>query len=275
MEILIIKPMWPEDERFFLERKKVGNEYIFIHTITELSVMLNGNFATMPPGSVICFAPSSYQCIKASGGSLVHDWMHLSPDFGEIAKEYSFETGKIYTLSDDSFVTKLMQEAELEKLNGGLFSEKICELKVREIIAKIMRSETQGKKDKEVSPAVRAAFSTARSKIHLEYSKPWNIESMAELVHLSPSRFFSIYKTIFGISPKNDLLNIRMEHAKMLLLGGNIPVKDVAEMTGYTNVYHFIRAFKLYTGKTPGKYCKTEFVKDKDTKSKTDTPNLA
>lgn len=260
LEILNIKPLWPEDERFSLERKSTGNEYIFIHTLTELSVMLKGKFETMPAGSVICFAPFSYQHIKASGGSLVHDWMHLSADFCKIAKEFSFETGKIYTLSDDSFVTKLMQEAELEKLNSGLFSDKICELKVREIIARIMRSSTLGRKENEISSAICAAFSAARSKIHLEYSKNWNIDSMAALVHLSPSRFFSIYKKIFGISPKNDLLNVRMEHAKMLLLDGSLSVKDTAEMTGYTNVYHFIRAFKLHTGKTPGKYRKTELV---------------
>ncbi len=260
LEILNIKPLWPEDERFSLERKNTGNEYIFIHTLTELSVMLDGSFTTMPAGSVICFAPYSYQHIKASGGRLVHDWMHLSCDFYEIAEKYSFKTGKIYTLSDDSFVTKLMQEAELEKLKGGLLSDEICELKVKEIIAKVVRASALGSKEREVSPAVHAAFSAARSKIHLEYSKNWNIDSMAELVHLSPSRFFSIYKTIFGISPKNDLLNVRMEHAKMLLLDGSLSVKDAAEMTGYTNVYHFIRAFKLHTGKTPGKYRKTEYI---------------
>lgn len=260
LEILNIKPLWPEDERFMLERKNTGNEYIFIHTLTELSVMLDGEFRTMPAGSVICFAPFSYQHIKASGGSLVHDWMHLSPDFCKIADEYSFETGKIYTLSDDGFITKLMQEAELEKLNGNLFSDKICEFKVREIIAKTVRASSAGIGGQTVSLSVHAAFSAARSKIHLEYSKNWNIGSMAELVHLSPSRFFSIYKGIFGISPKNDLLNVRMEHAKMLLLDGSLSVKDTAEMTGYTNVYHFIRAFKLHTGKTPGKYRKTEYV---------------
>ena len=258
MEILCIKTLWPEDERFNLERKKTPNEYIFVHNITEMCVFLDEKIVTMPSGSVICFAPESYQHITAANGGIVHDWMHLSPDFKKIAEKYGFLTEKIYTLSDDSFVTNLMQEAEIEVLNGSLFSKEICSLKVEELISKIMRAVNQKKGDHEVSPAVYSAFSRARSKIHLEYSKSWNIDSMAELVHLSPSRFFSVYKTIFGISPKNDLLNVRMEHAKLLLLDGRISVKEAAEMTGYANVYHFIRAFKLHTGKTPGKYQKTE-----------------
>ena len=258
MEILCIKTLWPEDERFNLERNITPDEYIFIHSITELRVFLGDELVTMPSGSVICFAPESYQHICAVSGGLVHDWMHLTPDFCEIAEKYGFKTEKIYTLSDDSFITRLMQEAEIELLNGSMFSHDICRLKVEEIISKTVRAEKQKDKERDVSPSVYSTFSAARSKIHLEYSKNWTIDSMAELVHLSPSRFFSVYKTIFGISPKNDLLCVRMEHAKLLLLDGRISVKEAAEMTGYANVYHFIRAFKLHTGKTPGKYQKTE-----------------
>ncbi len=260
MQLLNIKPLWPEDERFFLERKTTPNEYIFIHTITPLKVKLNGKTETMPPDSVICFPPFSYQYIEAVSGGLIHDWMHLSPPFSQIAQKYSFETGKIYPLSDGNFVTHLMQEIELEMLKDGKFSRDICELKVCEIIAKIMRSQTEAEKNPEVSPAVYSAFADARRKIHMEYSRAWDIEKMADLVHLSPSRFFSVYRKIFGISPKNDLLNVRMEHAKTILFDGNISVKEAAEMTGYTNVYHFIRAFRNHTGKTPGKYRKTEFM---------------
>ena len=260
MLLLNIKPLWPEDERFFLERRITPNEYIFIHTVTPLKVKLCGKFEIMPPDSVICFAPRTYQCIEAVSGGLIHDWMHLSPDFLKVAQKYSFETGKIYPLNDGSFVTRLMQETELEKLKDGRFSKDICELKLHELIAKIMRCQGGEENTPEVSPAVYSAFIEVRRKIHMEYSDRWDIEKMANLVHLSPSRFFSVYKKIFGISPKNDLLNVRMEHAKTILFDGSISIKEAAEMTGYTNFYHFIRAFKNHTGMTPGKYRKTENI---------------
>ena len=31
-------------------------------------------------------------------------------------------------------------------------------------------------------------------------------------------------------------------------------VAEIAELVGYENEYYFIRAFKSFTGKTPGKY---------------------
>ena len=77
---------------------------------------------------------------------------------------------------------------------------------------------------------------------------------MAECVNLSQSRFYALYKEIFGISPNADLQAIRIEHAKTLLLQNKYLIREIAEMTGYTNQYHFIRRFREYTGTTPGKF---------------------
>jgi len=37
-----------------------------------------------------------------------------------------------------------------------------------------------------------------------------------------------------------------------MLERGDMTIAKVAELTGYTNQYHFIRQFKQITGKTPG-----------------------
>lgn len=67
-----------------------------------------------------------------------------------------------------------------------------------------------------------------------------------------------LYRQIFGISPKKDLQNVRIEHAKLLLSKGDCTVKEIAEMIGYDTEYYFIRKFKEITGKTPGHYLKTK-----------------
>ncbi len=49
----------------------------------------------------------------------------------------------------------------------------------------------------------------------------------------------------------------RVEEAKKLFQesGGQLPVKEVMQMVGYTNLNTFIRVFKKYEGITPGAYC--------------------
>ena len=97
-------------------------------------------------------------------------------------------------------------------------------------------------------------FIKLRNDIHSLFDRNLSVEDMAQMVSLSPSRFYSLYKSIFGISPKKDFLNIRIEHAKTILQQKKYSVSQVASIAGYNNQYHFIRQFKEVVGVTPGKF---------------------
>jgi AraC-like DNA-binding protein len=88
-------------------------------------------------------------------------------------------------------------------------------------------------------------------------SKPeynWRIAEMAAMAKLSEPRFTVLYREFFKVSPKQDLIQIRLEKAKYLLMNNAVTVQEVANMTGYDSVYHFIRQFKKVVGCSPGKY---------------------
>ena len=99
------------------------------------------------------------------------------------------------------------------------------------------------------------AFKELRSIIQLNCQLDWSIEGMAKLVHLSAPRFYGLYKKIFGISPRQDLIQKRIEVAQKLLLEDKkASISKISESIGYSNQYHFIRQFKQITGKTPGQF---------------------
>lgn len=53
----------------------------------------------------------------------------------------------------------------------------------------------------------------------------------------------------------NDYLNmLRVEYAKKLLVGTEIPIKEISEKTGYKYLDHFYRTFKKYLDMNPGDY---------------------
>ncbi len=252
MKILKIKTAWPESDGFLLERTN-RNECVFIHMCSRALLNEKDKIRLCGAGSCILYSPGSYQYLKALPDGLIHDWVHLSPDTLSLFEEYGIFPETVYELTDDKFVTSIFRELELESINPRTRSEELCELKWRELLIRMSRA-ADAKTPETVSPNLHAAMSELREKIHLDYRKDWTVREMANSVHLSPSRFHAVYKTVFGLSPKNDLLITRLEHAKRFLTDDSRTVTTVAEMTGYDNVYHFIRAFKKFCGKTPSEY---------------------
>jgi LacI family transcriptional regulator len=57
-----------------------------------------------------------------------------------------------------------------------------------------------------------------------------------------------------GRSPAQEILTVRIEHAKKLLLGTNLKAHEIAERTGFSSIVHFSEAFHRVTGHRPSHY---------------------
>ncbi len=253
MEITKIKALWPENKNFALERQDTGEEYIFIHLLTPAYMVDKNGVFLQPAGSCILYDKHIYQYLAATGDGLLHNWAHIKGDVGETAARYGIKLNTVYHVDNDRFVTELMQSAELELLHGKPFHEEICHMYISELFIRLSRLEEDAENVK-ISEETHEAFVRLRTQVHMRYAENWDVDSMAKNLNLSVSRFYVLYKAIFGVSPKQDLRNIRIEHAKDMLLYRKCSVKEVAEAVGYRNEYYFIRHFKDLTGKTPGKY---------------------
>lgn len=79
---------------------------------------------------------------------------------------------------------------------------------------------------------------------------------LARKCNISEIYFRRLFTEIYKTTPKQYLIEIRINKAKQLLTDGALNVGAVAEQCGFTNQYHFCRIFKEKTGLTP-----TEFAK--------------
>lgn len=79
--------------------------------------------------------------------------------------------------------------------------------------------------------------------MQVNYSKPLTVEDYAYLTGRSLSTFNRDFKRLFNISPKQWLMEQRLEKARSLLAVNNTTVSDVAFESGYENISHFIKAF--------------------------------
>lgn len=80
------------------------------------------------------------------------------------------------------------------------------------------------------------------------------IENVAEEMNTNVLSVRSAIKKHSGKSYKEYMIFLRIEYAKELLLKKNLTVAETCQKVGYSNISHFIKIFKTYTGVTPAEY---------------------
>ena len=254
MTITAIKSIWPEKQGFSVNRLNIGDMYIFVHFLSPVLLDQDGEIISVRRGGCIIFDKFSHQHFSTPDCPLTHDWFHLSGDITHLMKKYSVSTGKVYYPEHDEHITEIIQNMEIEFMSRKPHWEDICSIGCEEILARLTREADKG--DSVLNVQKKEALIRLRTMVHLEYNKSWTVAHMAKLTGMSESRFYADYSKLFGISPSKDLQNTRIEHAKRMLRTG-ADVAYVAEQTGFSGTYHFIRQFKKNCGITPGKYSRT------------------
>ncbi|MBK3645966.1 MULTISPECIES: AraC family transcriptional regulator [Streptomyces] len=99
-------------------------------------------------------------------------------------------------------------------------------------------------------PAVGAALRA----IHGDPAHPWTVEELGAAGGLSRAAFARRFTTLVGEPPLAYLTWWRMTTAGKLLREADLPLRSVAERTGYTSEFAFAKAFKREYGMAPGQY---------------------
>lgn len=74
------------------------------------------------------------------------------------------------------------------------------------------------------------------------------------LAGISYSYYKQLFIKRFGVTPSKYLQNLRIKNAGEMLDSGIYTVGEVAEMTGFSNIYYFSRCFKDQMGISPSEY---------------------
>lgn len=81
-------------------------------------------------------------------------------------------------------------------------------------------------------------------------------EMLAAQSGISEIYFRRLFKEMFGTTPKQYILGLRIKKACKLLVESPSNVSEIAEECGFSSVYHFCRSFKENTRLTPSEYAK-------------------
>lgn len=96
------------------------------------------------------------------------------------------------------------------------------------------------------------AVSTKRY-IDANFDEEINLEKLAQLRFTSKYHLIRIFKKYYGVTPRQYLIDKRIEKAKKILQTGN-SVSDACFMVGYDSIHSFSILFKSKTGMPPSVY---------------------
>jgi AraC-like DNA-binding protein len=83
--------------------------------------------------------------------------------------------------------------------------------------------------------------------------RDFSVVKLASECNLCPTHFRRLFEKYTGSSPKEFILSMKVSRAKQLLSEGKT-IKEAAELSGFNDVFYFMRAFKKMTGTTAGKF---------------------
>lgn len=91
--------------------------------------------------------------------------------------------------------------------------------------------------------------------IEAQYAYLYGIDELADLLEVTKHHLIRIFTASTGTSPGKYLADIRIFHAKSLLLSGEeTPMEIIAGACGYSCANYFSKVFKKHTGMTPTDY---------------------
>jgi AraC-like DNA-binding protein len=100
----------------------------------------------------------------------------------------------------------------------------------------------------------QALFEAIRDYIDEHYAMPLTRESVAQSFYISPNYLSHLFQKTGTVGFNEYLNHTRLEHAKALLKGYDLKVKEVAHTCGFVDSNYFCRLFRKNTERSPSEY---------------------
>ncbi len=101
----------------------------------------------------------------------------------------------------------------------------------------------------------------SRSYIRNSFSSKLTIDSLAQIVHISPKYYMELFSKQYGISAMQYVNKVRIDAAKHQLARKKDKLRQIAHTCGFSDELYFSRRFKQETGITPAAFRRTRSLK--------------
>lgn len=242
------------DSDFFINRPEGSGDNLFV-LLKSPGIFNFGNGDIVSQGNAFVLYTEGYpQTYRVLGSRFTNDWFHFKFEDGDMEwfDNLNIPTNQLVYLDMCMSLSVLINNLSYEFYSNTPYKEEYENTFLRLFFLTIAKRQQTTKLS--INHEHKNNLSTIRSKIYSAPYVDWSIENFAHQLTMSRSNFQHLYKKYFGVTPIEDVINSRIQLAKVMLQCSNTPVHQISIICGYTCESHFMRQFKRVTGMTPSDF---------------------
>ncbi|GFN29985.1 AraC family transcriptional regulator [Paenibacillus xylaniclasticus] len=243
---------------------KIGpavHEYVLIHTVLSGSgtYTMKGRTYTCRAGDSFIIFPGELFSYQADA---YDPWHYLWVSFTGARAQILLETVGI---TPDKPIAAGARLTDIRSLHNSLMSSlsktdepHIANLESSGWLRLMLSSLGQASRAERSGPVDAAAIDRQIEQairfMSLHYAQPVSIEQLSWTLGYHRTHLSRMFKRMTGLSPKQYLMQIRLERAQQLLTETAMPIDQVAASAGFNDPLYFSKKFRSWAGISPSAY---------------------
>lgn len=148
----------------------------------------------------------------------------------------------------------LLSELENEDFLGGLYADSLATLLAVHLLRNHSSLGLRAARNAESQSAgglSKAALRQVTDYIEDNIARDLTLQEIAGVAHMSPFHFSRVFKHSTGLSPQRYVVRHRVQRAKKLLVNTDLPLSEVARLSGFSDQSHLAKYTRRLLGATP------------------------
>ena len=225
-----------------------------------VDLLVNGYTYTLNPYDVVLMPPMCLHSAEAHGGEVI--LYEIFFNFERFSKEY--ELINMLNLVTPKKISLDPHDINMDNINSiytaakankfGAYLE--CVFLISKVLSHFADKEYITQFSKNNNNSAAELINSMINFVENNYMYPISVKDICNELKVSQSYLYRCSMAILNISPNNYILYFKMAKADRLLKIKDLSIEEIAEMTGYENIYHFSNTFKKHFGISPSSYRK-------------------
>lgn len=229
------------------------NSYLFLLILSPMVFHFqHKNSVHVNTGACILYSPGMFQHYQAEK-EFFNSYVHFFCDPKDI-KDFTIKQNEIFYPDNIEELNWILKKIYQEFINKLSMSEQMIDHYIRQLLVLLHRGQLRQEIPFEQRQSIYPELLILRQQMLEHCEEEWSIEKMCKILNLGKSQLYKYYEQFFHSTPKEELIQARLQKAKYLMKNDAVTIKQAAFDSGFQNIYHFNRLFKAHCGYTPGEY---------------------